>query len=262
MARLKDFAEVHERPWCPAVLRDGVTDFLSFFSVFSGLQAAVCKCLAALLKKNGKDRLVELCAGSGFSGLNLIRTISGMYPGKPLKLLLTDLYPNANWPEVCRLESKVECVPESCDAHTALKTYDGVFFMFAALHHFSEREIVEMLATAIQHRRSFLSVDYFQRGRLIEFLLIPAGAFLEYCIAFLIFPFSWMRLLFTYVIPLIPLVLMADTLLSQWRSYSVDELNALIQKNFPDHADLVKVEILPLWKGIAHFQVLTLDFSE
>jgi hypothetical protein len=42
-------------------------------------------------------------------------------------------------------------------------------------------------------------------------------------------PFHWNRLLWTYLIPLIPLICWWDGLVSQWRAYTVEELLELTQ---------------------------------
>jgi hypothetical protein len=58
-------------------------------------------------------------------------------------------------------------------------------------------------------------------------LLVPVGAWL-----FLPFrrPFRWSRVLWTYVIPVIPFVLFFDGLVSCLRSYSVGELKEMTRE--------------------------------
>ncbi|MDH5604797.1 MAG: hypothetical protein OEY51_12695 [Cyclobacteriaceae bacterium] len=43
-------------------------------------------------------------------------------------------------------------------------------------------------------------------------------------------PFSWGRILFTYLIPLVPFFIWWDGLVSSLRTYSLKELNTLIQE--------------------------------
>ena len=45
----------------------------------------------------------------------------------------------------------------------------------------------------------------------------------------LIRPFRWGRLLFTYLIPIVPLFVWWDGIVSALRTYSVEEMNHLIQ---------------------------------
>jgi hypothetical protein len=47
-------------------------------------------------------------------------------------------------------------------------------------------------------------------------------------------PFRWSRLLFTYVIPILPLALLWDGIVSAFRTYDQDDIRALVA-NFPTY---------------------------
>ncbi|MGH7754464.1 MAG: class I SAM-dependent methyltransferase, partial [Gemmatimonadales bacterium] len=64
MKRLHLF-EIHDQPWCPASLRDTLTDFIAFLTRVAGLYDPVVPRLKRALERSGAGRVVDLCSGSG-----------------------------------------------------------------------------------------------------------------------------------------------------------------------------------------------------
>ena len=61
-------------------------------------------------------------------------------------------------------------------------------------------------------------------------------------------PFSLLRLLFTYIIPIIPIIVLWDGVVSSLRTYSVDEMQQLIKsvennENFDWHIEKKKAKM-------------------
>lgn len=222
--------EIHECKRCPAVIRDGVTDFLAFFAVFSRLRRPAYEKLAALLRQTGRRTVVELCAGSGFSALHMQRFLDRRGLCGEVDVVITDIQKNANWPGITTA-SKGRVSVRREDARTALNGMDGVFAMFAALHHFSPEELASLVGTAAKRGVPAVFVDYFRRGRLIDLLPLFTGPVLMYLTAPLIYPFSWKRLFWTWVIPVLPLVLFVDTAISLLRSYTIEELKCIVSEH-------------------------------
>lgn len=219
--------EIHDRPWCCRAVHDGVTDFLAFFAEFSGLRRKAYGRIAQFLENGGGNKVVELCAGSGFGAMHMLRRLRQLLPGRDVSVVATDIKENSNWPLIRSLtEGGVSAYKK--DAETALREEDGLFVMFAALHHFSPAEIVSLLKTAMECGRAFICVDYFTRGRLVDLFPLFSGPVLMFFAAPLIFPFSWVRLILTWVFPVLPVVLFVDTLLSMLRSYTPDELKEIV----------------------------------
>ena len=92
MARLH-LLEIHEQPWCPAVIRDGATDCLRLVATVGNQFKHIAPLLQAALLATGATQIVDLCSGGGGPWLRLgpgLRTGDGA----PVQILLTDLYPN------------------------------------------------------------------------------------------------------------------------------------------------------------------------
>lgn len=219
--------ELADFDWFPQFLRDGLADFLAFFSVFSGLREKAYREIARMIEETNEDRIVELCAGSGFGGLRMLRRLAALVRRPALKLLLTDLRQSREWPKIQALGGD-SLSSRAVEALQALREEKGVFVMFASLHHLPPREVVELVRTAADCGKSFVSIDYFQRGRLTDLLPLFLGPPLMVLTAPLVFPFSLKRIALTWLIPVLPALLFVDTALTMLRSYRVDELKAMV----------------------------------
>ena len=219
--------EIHDRPWCRGAIHDGITDFLAFFAEFSGLRRKAYGRIAQILERSGTNKVVELCAGSGFGAMHMLRRLRLMLPERNVSVVATDINENSNWPSISSLTGGGVSACRK-DAETALREEDGVFVMFAALHHFSPAEIVSLLKTASSRGKTLVCVDYFIRGRAVDLFPLFAGPVLMFFAAPLIYPFSWVRLFLTWVAPILLVVLLVDTMLSMLRSYTLDELRDIV----------------------------------
>jgi len=234
MKRLK-CKEIHESSWCPAVLRDGITDFLGFFTVHSRFYDSLLQKL--LFSSGRKIDIVNDCAGSGWYDWALFsrfRQQIGSYK-------VTDLYPSSRWKELkVSVGKDIDFVSESMDIKKSIKTFPGVHIMFSALHHFEADEIREMITAAIENKRELLICDYSQRRMFIELLPLLLSPLMFLLLSPLVYPFSWRRLLFTYVIPILPLIFLVDSAISRMKAYTLGELQEIIHGIETD--DDIKIE--------------------
>jgi hypothetical protein len=101
--------------------------------------------------------------------------------------------------------------------------------MFNAFHHFSPPAAIDVLRDAVRARESIGIFEIPDRrwGTLLSLLLLTP-VMVAVTTPF-IRPFCWRRLLWTYVLPLVPLTCWWDGIVSQLRAYSVSELQSLTQ---------------------------------
>ena len=93
MSRLHLF-EIHEQPWCPTFIRDGVRDGL--FTAWKLLfWRNTIPHLRDLLRHAKQPNIVDLCSGSGGPVPLLLESLQEEYP--KLHISLTDYYPYLDW---------------------------------------------------------------------------------------------------------------------------------------------------------------------
>lgn len=250
--------ELHENSRCPEVLRDGMTSFLSFFAIHSKIFHAAHSKIIDMLNQLNENRMVDICAGGGLCSLRMLQKLQNSMQRDDLTLTLTDLYPNKLWPKIQTLGgSSMKIVNEPVDARESFARFQGLHLMFAALHHFSPEEIVELLEAAVDNQQPLACFDYFQRDMKMEILLVFCAPILLLCTSFLVYPFSWKRLFFTYIIPVLPVMLMIDTFISRQRSYLVSELEEIIAQVDAQGKMMIETGVLKFWYGIGKLHYIS-----
>ena len=227
MSRIS-FSEIHEQPWFPNFLRNDVTDGLQFTLNFGGVYRPAASCLRRALKAAGTDRFVDLCSGAGGPWLWLCRHLKGGNTGK-LEVCLTDKYPNiAAFERLHEVSGgTIGYCTEPVDAARIPAQLHGFRTLFTSFHHFSPAEAAAIIQDAVDTRQGIGIFEAPRRGMLSILLtaLMPISAFL---LTPFIRPFRVSRVVWTYLLPVIPFVLWFDGVLSCLRAYSPAELSKLI----------------------------------
>ena len=227
MSRIS-FSEIHEQPWFPKFLRDDVTEGLQFTLNFARVYQPAAACLRKALKVAGTDRLVDLCSGAGGPWLWLCRHLGDESADK-LKVCLTDKYPNiAAFERLHEVSGgRIGYCAEPVDAARIPPQLRGFRTLFTSFHHFSPAEAAAIIQDAVDTRQG-IGIFEAPRRRTLSILLtvlMPVSALL---MAPFIRPFRLSRVVWTYLLPVIPFVLWFDGILSCLRAYPPAELSKLI----------------------------------
>ena len=101
--------------------------------------------------------------------------------------------------------------------------------MFSSFHHFSPEEARAILQSAVDTSQSIGIFEITRRAPSTIGLMFAWALMLFVCTP-LIRPFRWSRLLWTYLVPIIPLVLLFDGVVSCLRTYRAQELREMTKK--------------------------------
>ena len=218
--------EITDQDWCPRTIRDAVTDYLQFTLTATKPYAAMVPILAAVLKRTRTQRILDLCSGGAGPWLWLHPILADK--GASVSVCLTDKYPNIEaFGRSSQLTSQaITHHPESVDARRVPDELTGFRTMFTAFHHFRPEQARAVLGDAVLQRRGIAIFEATQRSAL-ALLLTLLAPLMVLIMTPLIRPFRWSRLLWTYLIPLVPLVTLFDGLVSCFRTYTVQELHDL-----------------------------------
>jgi len=219
--------EWHEQPWLPELIRRAMTDYLATVIDVADPFAPLAPRLAALCTRSGDDRFVDLCAGGGGPWPRLHAAVAAAL-GRPVAVTLTDLYPNRA--AFARLgdasDGAIRGEPAPVDARAVPERLAGVRTLFDCFHHFRPADARAVLADAQRRRQPIVIVEGTRRrlGALAGMLFVPLFVLL---LTPRIRPWSWARLALTYVLPLIPLLVLWDGVVSCLRTYRDGELQTL-----------------------------------
>jgi hypothetical protein len=232
VVRRRQLVELEDLAWCPRAVRDGGTDWLGFMFNTTRVFSAVAPAIRGAMTATGTSTVLDLCSGSGGPWLTLQRELAR---SGPAHVMLSDLYPNLEALRDVRARSggALAFVSTPVDAASVPPELDGVRTMFNAFHHFDPESARAILADAIAKRRAiavFEGATHRALGLAVMPLQVPAVLLLTPFVR----PFRWSRLLFTYVLPLIPFMILFDGIVSFLRLYLEDELRELVA-SVPGH---------------------------
>ena len=243
MLRRRRLLEIHEQSRCPAGVRDGATDCLQVVADWGRQYSRVTPKLNQALRATGVDAIVDLCSGGGGPWHTLRRHIRPA-DGRPVTVHLTDRFPSANAAQRRRRDPHIRYVPEPVDAMAVPPELSGLRTLFTAFHHFTPADAMLILHDAVARRQGIAVFEQTQRswgGIALMLVLAPivmlAAPFMR--------PFRWSRLFWTYVLPVLPLVLCVDGIVSCLRTYTVDELRAMARAVDPADAYVWEAGRLP-----------------
>ena len=242
--RRVQFIELHEQPWFPSSLRDDVTDAMQFGFNLLHAYAPIAPLLQSVIDSTGdrtnagpsstRQSIVDMCSGGGGPWSDLsqkLRCRDAEGDSAGLQVWLTDKYPNLEAFQSVSASSHhhITFYPESVDAMKVPGALKGLRTMFTSFHHFSPEDARAILQNAVDAGES---IGIFEATRRTPSTigLILAGILLLFIHTPRIRPFRWSRLLWTYLIPVIPLVLLFDGVVSCLRTYRPQELREIVEK--------------------------------
>jgi len=227
MARIQ-WIEFHDQPWFPRTWRDTLTSFLRFMAAKTGQAAKVAPVVAEVIERHQATRVVDLCAGGGGPTPAVIEALSKR--GLNVDVTLTDLHPNLTAFRQMQAESggKVRFSETPVDATAVPAELTGVRTVFNAFHHFPPALAKQILSAARRDRQPIVVVELV--GRTVPMAVGIVGAPIsELFVTPFLRPLHWTSILFTYLVPVLPLVTWHDGVVSCLRVYSPTELEALVK---------------------------------
>ncbi len=226
MKRMQLF-ELEDFPWFSGTIRNLVTDYLGFLVNKFGLYRPVLPRLGQLLQELNCFTLIDL--GSGGSGpvLDILKYFNsrGILD---LQVVLTDFYPHLDAFKKVQYQApeNISFVSSAVDARLIPTELKGFRTFFNTFHHFNPLDARHILTATAESRqgmaafelagRDFLTILFILLSPLIALILTP-----------LIKPLTLSRFILTYIIPIIPFIVVWDGIISNLRTYSPAELNSL-----------------------------------
>ena len=218
--------EFEDFQWFPDFLRNYMTDFLQFLTNKTKLFKPVIPIIEKGIKKSGTNQIIDLCSGGGGGLLWISEELQKKDPD--LKIIMSDLYPNIPAFEYTKQQGKnFDYIPDSVDARDIPSKLKGLRTQFLSLHHFRPADAKMILQNAIDTEQNISIFEGQERSIASIFAMIFSPITVLLVTPF-IKPFSLGRILFTYFIPLVPLFVLWDGIVSSLRTYSVKEMEELV----------------------------------
>jgi len=221
--------ELEDMRWFPAEIRTYMTDYLQFLFNRFNLYAPVIPYIREMQLKTSKDKIIDLCSGSGGPWQAIFPEFRKRY-GITLKVTLTDLYPN---PSKFNNETSIRYHPVPVNALKVPVALEGIRTMFSGLHHFTEEEIAEILNDAISSKQPVAFFDSGDKNILLILAIIISHPVLLFILSPFIKPFSIKRLIFTYLLPVVIIGCIWDGVVSIIHLHSKRTLKGIVSNRAP-----------------------------
>lgn len=228
--RRRHLFEFEDQPWLPEPLRDYMTDALrGLFSLFAD-HTPVGRRLGGLLRHCDEDRIVDLCSGGGGALGHVLDAVEDAAGRRP-RVLLTDKYPNLPaWESLHRSSGgRIAYDERSVDAQEVPDDLEGVRTLFAALHHFRPAEVHRILRDAAASGRGLAVFEASERHP-VMLLALPLVPVVTWLVTPFLRPFRLGRIVFTYLLPIVPFLVFWDGVVSCFRTYTPAELEDLAEE--------------------------------
>ncbi len=218
--------EIEDQAWLPASIRDAMTDYLQFVIRMGRPYDAILPRLQHALQETQAKQVIDLCSGGGGPWPSMLPQIS-----EPTSVQLTDKYPNTEAWEHFQVESdkRLTLHTQTVDATAVPPELSGFRTLFSSFHHFAPEQARALLQDARDNGQGIGVFEATQRSApaVLAMLLVPLMVLI---FTPMIRPFRWSRLLWTYLIPVVPILVLFDGVVSCLRTYSPQELQTLVNE--------------------------------
>jgi hypothetical protein len=221
----RQLVELEDLSWWPRPFRDAATDYLATSMRVAKAYEAVVPLLAPALTRARTTRIVDLCSGAGGPWADLLPALRAA--GVDVRVLLTDRFPNrAALEAVAAGMPGIDVEAEAVDARAVPERIAGFRTIFMALHHFAPGEGRAILASAVRAGEGIAVFEGASRtpAGLAVMAAVPVAVWL---LTPMIRPFRWSRLFWTYLVPVLPLAILFDGVVSALRIYTPAEMKAM-----------------------------------
>ena len=247
MRRLHLF-EFGDQQWFPQILRDAETAYLATcYRILPMLPRRWAERISTVLHVGEPADILDLCSGAGGPLPLIIEELEKR--GYQARVSLTELYPNPK----SASHPRIVWLAEPVDATRVSPKLAGVRTMFSAFHHFRPDAAKAILKDAFDLRRA---ICIFESG---PRTLLAAGMMVGVPVAVLALmpfarPFLWAYVMFTYLIPLMPLIVLWDGMVSILRLYSPEQMKELTEDlQAPDYAwEIGRIQVRGIPGGLPY----------
>jgi hypothetical protein len=231
--------ELEDYNWFPKILRRWQLEFVGNVSVWTKLYQPLPAVVDKMIVQNNITALQDLCSGSGIPALYIHRHLKEKIP-----MLLTDQYPDTafeNKPGIVYSLNPVDVLEIQAIENTGYTIYN-------AFHHFSAVQQKELLQKMAASKAAVVIGEILEPGLLNLIKILFTTTIIQLLTAPFVKPFSLLRLLFTYIIPVNLFTVTYDGIISVLKSKTAAGYNVLL-KNISTQSYHITVHTVNNWKG-------------
>ncbi|APQ16123.1 hypothetical protein [Maribacter hydrothermalis] len=237
MKRIQLF-EFEDFNWFPKTIRSGMTNLIVVLHKMMGTKEVIANLLLDCRKAYPFSKIVDMGSGSGGIIPDAVDILNAQNIENPIALLLTDLHPNTEMIEHIKNSGHKNVTYSSIplDATNLTEAPSGLKTMLNSFHHMPPKKAKAILKTAQDNQQPILIYEMAQNTipLILWWVLLPLSLVILFIMALLLTPFSkpltGKQLLFTYIIPIIPICYAWDGQASMPRTYTSKDIELMLKE--------------------------------
>lgn len=219
--------EFEDQGWFPNWLRNCMTRLIIVVHKMFGTEETIVESIKDLRKEDNFDVISDLCSGSGGPMPGVVERLN-RDSDHPISLTLTDLYPNLEY------ENKrefIEYSEEPLDALNGIKNLPGLKTMICSFHHMTPKVAKAILTRATESRQPLYIFELSDNSapKWLWWTAIPINIIMCLILTFKVRPLPFHQVVFTFLIPIIPIFYAWDGAVSNIRTYTPEDIQHLLK---------------------------------
>jgi len=199
-----------------------------------GTSQSLAAIVAKAIKKTGATSIVDLCSGSGGPMLEVVDLLKKDHGIEDLSIELTDLYPNKKMAQQINSQNNpnVRYTENPVDATNIDKNKKGLRTMICSLHHMKPEVAKEILKDAKEAHQPICIYEISDNSMpptFLWWLALPFNFIFALVVSLMVRPMSWQQIVFTFLIPIIPICFAWDGAVSNTRTYTLNDMDELLE---------------------------------
>ena len=224
--------EFEDFSWFPNWLRICLTRLMVVMHRMLGTNQELANLVSKSLRHAAKPDIIDLCSGSGGAMINVAKTLKEDYQIENLTLTFTDLYPNKELAgKINQDNSDFSYIPTSVDATNVPEDLVGLRTMVCSFHHMKPDTARSILKSAKEDKQPICIYEISDNSFpiFLWWVALPLNFIMTFFITPFVRPLTWKQILFTYFIPVIPVLFAWDGAVSNARTYTLQDLEVLLK---------------------------------
>ena len=233
MKRVQLF-EFEDFSWFPAPIRTAMTNLIVVFHKMLGTGEVIAQLLSKIKTQLPFNQIVDLGSGSGGAMPLALKALNAENESNQVNLLLTDLHPNPKFIKRFDNLPNINYHPHSVNATSLNETPKGLKTMANSFHHMPSDKARAILKSAFDNKEPLLVYEIGENKIpiVLWWLFLPISLSVLFVMVLFMTPFTkpltWQQLVFTYLIPIIPICYAWDGQASIVRMYTFDDIEILL----------------------------------
>lgn len=224
--------ELEDQSWFPNIIRDCMTKTINVMHSLVKTNKHLPALLARILKETNTNNIIDLCSGGGGPMVEAIDILKRDYGLEHIKLKLTDLYPHKEFANHINSNSdgSITYSTQPLDATNFSNSEKGLSTMICSFHHMRPEMAKQILRNAQTSKQPILIFEISDNSHpnWLTLMSMPITFILCLFVTLKVRPMTWQQIVFTYLIPIIPISFAWDGAVSNVRTYTLSDLKVLL----------------------------------